>query len=85
MAFKVSRSGIGLILVAAFGIMFTAMPLMGLGADISPDADTYLEQRYGNIGIGLALMFTALMVVVALVGVIMQFRPRAPRQSKRRR
>jgi hypothetical protein len=82
-AFKVSRSGVMLVIVALLGTLFAAMPLMGLGADVSPEADSRLEQRYGNIGIGLALLWTAAMVVLAVTGVAMQFRP--PRQRTGRR
>ncbi len=85
MAFKVSRSGIMLIFVAALGTLFAAMPLMGLGAEVSPDADSYLEQRYGNIGVGLAAMWTLLMVALAVVGFGMQFRQPKPRKPRARR
>lgn len=84
MAFKVSRSGIMFVIIAALGTLFAAMPLMGLGADVSPDADSYLEQRYGNIGIGLAVAWVALMVLIAAAGVMMQFRPPKPRRRARR-
>jgi len=72
------------VIIAVLGTLFAAMPLMGLGADVSPDADAYLEQRYGNIGIGLAIGWVVLMVLIAATGVAMQFRPSKPRRRSRR-
>ena len=72
------------VVIAVLGTLFAAMPLMGLGADVSPEADGRLEQRYGNIGIGLALAWVALMIVIAAAGVVMQFRPPKPRRRSRR-
>ena len=85
MAFKVSRGGILLVIIALLGTLFAAMPLMGLGPDVSPEADSRLEQRYGNIGIGLALLWTGLMVLLAVIGIAMQFRPPRQRASRRPR
>ncbi|MEO6123639.1 MAG: hypothetical protein ABIR32_07985 [Ilumatobacteraceae bacterium] len=82
MAFKASRSGIMFVFIAGLGILFAAMPLLGLGADVSPDADNHLERRYGNIGIGLALGWVALMVVIAMRGVLIQFRPPKARSAR---
>ena len=84
-AFKVSRSGILLVIIAALGTLFAAMPLMGLGPDVSPEADGRLERRYGNIGIGLAAIWVVFMVLLALMGLAMQFRPPKPRRSRSRR
>ncbi len=74
-----------LIVVAVFGTLFAAMPLMGLGADVAPEADDHLEQRYGNVGFGLAIAWTVLMVLLAVLGLLMQFRQRPSRPRRGRR
>ena len=85
MAFKVSRLGILFIIVAVLGTLFAAMPWIGLGADVSPDADGYLEQRYGNIGLGLAAIWVVLMAILAVAGTVLQFVDRKPRRGRSRR
>ncbi|MDO8403146.1 MAG: hypothetical protein Q7T27_06585 [Pseudomonas sp.] len=55
---------------ALVGTILAALPYLGVGPDTSPDADTYLERRYGNIGIGLTVMWLALMAALFLVGLV---------------
>ena len=83
MAFKVSSSGIMYIIVAALGTLFAAMPWMGLGPDASPEADGFFERRYGTVGIVLAIGWVALMALIALRGISMQFHPPKPRTRRR--
>jgi len=84
-AFEVSRLGILFIIVAVLGTSFAAMPWIGLGADVSPEAEGYLEQRYGKIGLGLAAIWVVLMGILAVAGIVLQFVDREPRRSRRRR
>ena len=84
-AFKLSRAGVMLVIVAGLGVLFAAMPLLGLGADVSPDSDNHLEQRYGTIGLGVALIWVVLMVTLAVMGIVMQFRQRPQRARRARR
>ena len=55
-------------LVAVTGAILAALPYFGLGPDTSPDASTYVERRYGNIGLGLAAMWLCLMAAIFIVG-----------------
>lgn len=63
-----SRAGIGLGLIAfaLAGPVFAALPYFGVGPDTSPTARTYIERRYGNIGIGLTAIWLVAMAVVSL-------------------
>ena len=56
-------------LAAVVGAILVALPYFGLGPDTSPDASRYIERRYGNIGIGLAMMWLGLMAATFVVGV----------------
>jgi hypothetical protein len=57
-------------LAAVVGVILVALPYFGLGPDTSPSASSYIERRYGNIGIGLAMMWLDLMAAaIFLVGV----------------
>ncbi len=35
-------------------MVLAALPYLGVAPDTSPTARTYIERRYGNIGIGLS-------------------------------
>ena len=56
-------------LAAVVGVILVALPYFGLGPDTSPSAPSYIERRYGNIGIGLAMMWLGLMAATFVVGV----------------
>jgi hypothetical protein len=58
-----------LALAAVVGAILVALPYFGLGPDTSPSASSYIERRYGNIGIGLAMMWLGLMAAIFVVGV----------------
>jgi hypothetical protein len=65
------RIGAGpfLALAGVVGAILVALPYFGLGPDTSPGASSYVERRYGNIGIGLAMMWLCLMAATFVVGV----------------
>jgi hypothetical protein len=65
------RTGPGpfIALAAVVGVILVALPYFGLGPDTSPSASSYVERRYGNIGIGLAMMWLGLMAAIFVVGV----------------
>jgi hypothetical protein len=65
------RTGPGpfIALAAVVGVILVALPYFGLGPDTSPSASSYIERRYGNIGIGLAMMWLGLMAAIFVVGV----------------
>lgn len=62
-------SGPFVALAAVVGAILVALPYFGLGPDTSPIASSYVERRYGNIGIGLAMMWLGLMAATFVVGV----------------
>lgn len=65
--------GLALMLIGLAGCILTALPYLGVGPDTSPSADSYLERRYGNIGMGLAMMWLAVMIAVLAIGAVMIF------------
>lgn len=67
------RLGVGpsVALAALGGAVLAILPYFGVGPDTSPDADTYLERRYGNIGLGLTAMWLALMATMFVVGLVL--------------
>ena len=69
-----SRSwGVALVLIGLGGCILAALPYLGVGPDTSPSADSYLERRYGNIGMGLAMMWLLFMIAVLVIGSVMTF------------
>jgi hypothetical protein len=60
-----------LALAAVVGAILAALPYFGLGPDTSPSASSYIERRYGNIGIGLVVMWLVLMAATFAVGVVL--------------
>lgn len=69
--------GPGVILAAVVGVIVGALPYLGIGPDTSPGASTYLERRYGNIGLGLAMLWFGVMAVLIVVGVALTIRARS--------
>ena len=65
--------GVALMLVGLAGCVLAALPYLGVGPDTSPGADSYLERRYGNIGIGFAFMWLAATAPLVVVGAVMTF------------
>ena len=65
--------GVALMVIGLAGCAFASLPYWGVGPDTSPGADTYLERRYGNIGMGLAVMWLVVMIAVLVVGSVMTF------------
>ena len=80
-----SRAGIGLALIAfaLAGTVFAALPYFGVGPDTSPTARTYIERRYGNIGIGLTAFWLIAMAVVLVVGIVVTLRGTIPRRRSK--
>jgi len=66
-----ARVGLGLLAFALAGTVLAVLPYFGVGPDTSPTADTYLERRYGNIGIGLAAFWLIAMAVAFVVGIVL--------------
>ncbi len=64
-------SGRFLVLAAVLGAVLATLPYFGLGPDTSPDAATFLERRYGNIGLGLTAMWLGLMAAVLVGGLVL--------------
>ena len=60
-----------IVVISLLGAIVCALPLLGIGGDASPDGDTYLERRYGNIGLGLAVLWLTLMAALFTAGVAM--------------
>ena len=58
-------------LVSVAGAILAMLPYFGLGPDTSSDASTYLERRYGNIGLGLTAIWLCLMATIFVVGVVL--------------
>ena len=62
-----------MMLIGLAGCVLVALPYLGVGPDTSPTADNYLERRYGNIGMGLAMMWLIVMTAVLVIGAVMTF------------
>jgi hypothetical protein len=58
-------------LAAVVGAILAILPYFGLGPNTSPDASSYLERRYGNIGIGLTAMWLGVMAAIFVVGLVL--------------
>ena len=62
--------GLGLIAFAFAGAVFAALPYFDVGPDTSPNSPTYIERRYGNIGVGLTVFWLIAMAVLVVVGIV---------------
>jgi hypothetical protein len=73
-----------IVAVAVVGAIVGALPYLGLGPDTSPGAPTYLERRYGNIGVGLAMMWFGVMAVSLVIGLALTIGERVRRKQRQR-